>query len=93
MSSRGCGIVGRFGEAYPYTPGVLPIVAVDPEVLFVCLHYLLAVSVCLRAVGSGVAQVDIDYLIYLLQELWGELQTTIRSYVLSNICTLQMLLM
>ena len=60
---------------------VWPIVGVNAEVLFLCLHNLFAKSLCLWVADSGGVEVDIDLLIDLFKELSCELPTTIGSYM------------
>ena len=52
VGSGRCGVVGKFGKWKPSSPPVLPIMAVDTEVLLKCLDGSLAESICLRVVGS-----------------------------------------
>ena len=81
VCSGGCCIAGKFCERYLCSLAVLPIVAVDTQVLLECLDCLFAVSICLWMAGGGKSSVDIELSVQLFEELRGKLRTTIRSYV------------
>ena len=53
VGSGRCGVVGKFSKWEPCSPPVLPVMAVDMEVLLKCLDGPFTESVSLGVVGSG----------------------------------------
>ena len=52
VGSGRCGVVGKFSKWEPCSPPVLPVMAVDAEVLLQCLDGSFTESVSLGVVGS-----------------------------------------
>ena len=61
-------MLGKFCKRQSCSPAILPIVAVDAEVLLEYLNCSFTESICLWVVGSGEPEMDIELLVPLLLE-------------------------